>query len=108
MTAERVKALQAWFAALDPETARAVRAVARQCSNCTHFEPRQNAPHVGRCHRNEPRIFGGGDSDFPEVFAGSRCGKWEDPQLPLAWSSPLSGVELDRAARAVSAEVPHG
>lgn len=107
---DQVAALKVWWLTLDPAQARAARSAARQCNNCVHFLPHKNADHLGRCAASPPSIFGGGDSDWPEVFADARCGKWQDCQLPLTWTSPLSPVELARAFRVLhpAEEVPHG
>lgn len=111
-TTARVRALQLWFSALPPEEARAARVAARNCGNCSHFDPhpsasKSNHPMPGHCQARPP--YPRQDILNPvawvEAWPDCRCGQWEDPVLPLTWSSPLSGVELDRAARKLGAEV---
>lgn len=112
LTTARVRALQLWFAGLAPEEARAARVAARTCENCVHFGPhpsaeKANHPMPGTCYARppSPRQDILNPVAWVETWPDMRCGSWEDPALPLTWSSPLSGVELDRAARKLGAEV---
>lgn len=107
LSPERVRALNAWAASLAPQDATRVRSIARNCGNCVHYDAGNPRHVLGLCRAAGPSMTAGVES-WPQVAADERCGRWNHPSLPLNYLSGLSPVELERAARAMGAEVAGG
>lgn len=100
-----VRDLQKWYAALPPDQAREARCAVRKCRNCLHFSGGED---IGACCVGDPRPSADKPSRgiWPRVWHDDRCGRWQDAAEPRqTFASPLSGVELARAFRAL---VPDG